>query len=208
MASFKDFEKGLKKKGKFIKVSNGDELILTLDCEDVSDLEPTEGKYGLALEVPVLDEDGNKKKLSVKSDKVLAFLKKLTEGDDFRYGKTEPESGEGNGRLYAKPVKGSKSRDEDEDEEETDEDEEEETPKKKKKAKVEEDEDSDDEVSEDDEEDEKPKKKKSKKSDDEEEEESEDDEEEETDEDEDEKPSKKKKKKLKKGEVDPDDIDF
>lgn len=193
MSSFEEFAKSLKRKGKFVKVSNGERVTLTLDCEDVTEIEPVKGKFGMSLEAPVLDEDGNKKKLSVKSDKVLSFLRTLSEGEDFIYGKTEPESGEGNGRLYAKRVK---AKDEDDEQEE----EEEETPKKKKKV-VEEDEEEDED---EEEEDDRPKKKAKKHvEEDEDEEEEEDDEED----DEDEAPKKKKKSKKSSDDEDEDDED-
>jgi hypothetical protein len=175
MASFQEFMKKSKKGGNYIKVANGESVIVTLDC-DPTELESKESKFGgEILEVKVLDEEGKKKIWNVKvtQRKIVAMLAELEEGDSVQIGKTEPVGDQEHGRLYAKPVNNSTSkRNRDEDEEESEDDEEEETPKKKESKKVV-DEDEDEDVEEDEEE-EKPskkKKKKSKKSDDDEDEE-------------------------------------
>ena len=200
MGSFESFLKKSKKGGNFVKVGNGESVVVTIDCTP-SDLESKESRFGgEVIEVPVLDENGKKKVWTVKltQRKIVAALAEMQEGDEVKIGKTEPTGDQEHGRLYAKLVSGTskKKSSDDEEEEETDKDEEEETPKKKKKV-VEEDEE---ETEDDEEEDEKPKKK-SKKPSDEEDEETEEDDEDET-------PKKKKKSKKSDDEVDPDDIDF
>ena len=162
MGSFESFLKKSKKGGNFIKVGNGESVIVTLDCTP-SELESKESRFGgEVLEVPVINEDGKKKVWSVKvtQRKIVATLSELEEGDNIKIGKTEPEGDQEHGRLYVKLVGGKAKTEKLEEEEEVD-DEEDEAPKKRKAPKgsgleTDDEEEDDEESDEDDEEEKKP----------------------------------------------------